>query len=876
VCTDDSVTFENMSSQNENIISKDTFKINTKDCNEICLRESPSKDSTILHTVNGNVRMVASLYKANWLYVSCIFNEQELKGWALRRDGDLIYLTEAADDVSKQSSTNDSELVTIDDDVDGSNPIRRRHPMYDCEDTSISTLKGMKDSQLSPLDIIKSKDESIERSLAAVYQSGAIRLAEDCVTNIISKWPTGLPFTIENFGTSERMIKFLRATFDRERALGHIDDSGMDSSFSCLRSIKNRILEVIRADSQDSFFCETLVKYSLRQLIDCVKSEVKLPPTRAIVKNLQCKHPYDDNMDVSWDISIPGAKWLKLVFDKRSSTEKDCDYVVIYRDQSKQDTYGSRYTGRENGSDKVWAGVGSVPPCIVPADNCVVHFHSDGSNTDWGFSLNYYGVMEEPSEEEKESFLARKNLVKGPAPDLACWILQFLAQESLDVVNRNLYTARSIRILRTYVEVMPDDKKCFAVNLLTNLLQDAHRGSLSEDMLTEIAILKSSVISLASKKQKEEMSMSGGSNTEISQLLQALTQAAVTLEVFSDSCTTSITHSKTDFRWSDKSSSPNIQIISGTTSSTAEVEDYACAACESALSSTSNEYTVKLNSISPHEASEPIVGLMTSSGFVGVGNGNIYFPDGSVRTCFNLPKLIQGDLISVSINEVTKNITFYRNCAKITAIGPKKSNADEYFDEVVGPYYPMCKIRQASEIEIVEKPKSIISTENNHDDNASMPEWYQGVKKAVSLLKSCLTREIPKNTVLRDVIPAFEKKSCRILESEHPFNATPCSLDVTIPGAESLLIQFDASTVMGSNDIIRISTPIDSLNSQVFEYVGLKCGSNLDINTITIGDRVVRGKSWVSLRLMFIFLSFIILNCSVGDKKMEDLDQLVL
>jgi hypothetical protein len=49
-------------------------------------------------------------------------------------------------------------------------------------------------------------------------------------------------------------------------------------------------------------------------------------------------------------------------------------------------TWGEdKYTGGMNGTAKNFPT--SMDPLIIPSGSFVVHFHSDGSNHDWGFKL---------------------------------------------------------------------------------------------------------------------------------------------------------------------------------------------------------------------------------------------------------------------------------------------------------------------------------------------------------------------------------------------------------------------------------------------------------------------------------------------------------
>lgn len=77
---------------------------------------------------------------------------------------------------------------------------------------------------------------------------------------------------------------------------------------------------------------------------------------------------------------------MTIVFDSESKTENNYDYVIIWKDSTKQEKLHpgiEKYTGR--GGSEVFAGVGSTPPLVIEGNTAFVEFHSDGSNEDWGF-----------------------------------------------------------------------------------------------------------------------------------------------------------------------------------------------------------------------------------------------------------------------------------------------------------------------------------------------------------------------------------------------------------------------------------------------------------------------------------------------------------
>ena len=71
---------------------------------------------------------------------------------------------------------------------------------------------------------------------------------------------------------------------------------------------------------------------------------------------IESKHPYDNDSDLYWDVSIPDAdEGIEVRFDPQSKTEKGYDYVRFYKDATHTEYWGEeKYSGGLNGSDKNW------------------------------------------------------------------------------------------------------------------------------------------------------------------------------------------------------------------------------------------------------------------------------------------------------------------------------------------------------------------------------------------------------------------------------------------------------------------------------------------------------------------------------------------
>eukprot|EP01042_Synura_sphagnicola_P001742 gene1742-2043_t len=125
----------------------------------------------------------------------------------------------------------------------------------------------------------------------------------------------------------------------------------------------------------------------------CLESEEDLKAPSNIVEIpggliTESPHPYENNQDVYTVVEMSGAIEYIVSFDEQSCTERNCDYVRFYKDDNHDSFWGEdKYSGGFQGSDKNFPGTGGRPALTIPAGRFVVHFHSDGSNTDWGYKI---------------------------------------------------------------------------------------------------------------------------------------------------------------------------------------------------------------------------------------------------------------------------------------------------------------------------------------------------------------------------------------------------------------------------------------------------------------------------------------------------------
>lgn len=136
---------------------------------------------------------------------------------------------------------------------------------------------------------------------------------------------------------------------------------------------------------------------------------------------LESTHPYADNLHTFDVVRIPNAVSIAVMFDPRSATEANYDYIQFLQDKSDSTHwYGeAKYTGGRGGSEKNFPGMSGYDPLIIRSEEFTLHFHSDGSNNDWGYRMIAFdaALLNAPQEEVVEEEDATQSEVPRKAAD---------------------------------------------------------------------------------------------------------------------------------------------------------------------------------------------------------------------------------------------------------------------------------------------------------------------------------------------------------------------------------------------------------------------------------------------------------------------------
>ena len=118
-------------------------------------------------------------------------------------------------------------------------------------------------------------------------------------------------------------------------------------------------------------------------------------------------HNYENYTDEYITIDSPGgASSFTITFDEQTSTESGYDYIKFFKDDSHTEIWGQTYSGGTFGSRKIFPGIGDERPLEILSNKCIMYFHSDSSNVDWGYKFYVSSTFSDNTEIIKHIFQA--------------------------------------------------------------------------------------------------------------------------------------------------------------------------------------------------------------------------------------------------------------------------------------------------------------------------------------------------------------------------------------------------------------------------------------------------------------------------------------
>lgn len=587
--------------------------------------------------------------------------------------------------------------------------------------------------------------------------------------------------------------------------------------------------------------------------------------------------------------------FVQIVFDARSRTETNCDWVIFYRDESRTVKLGDRYHGR-NGSEN-FPGCGRRPVLWVTGDRCVAHFHSDGSTVDWGIKFTAYGLLSEEGEEGKgEEEEGRGQEEVNTQVALSCWLLEAFAREACDDVATLIYHRDTLDILRHSLTSLPRRHRVRLLHLLTSLLQEPRRLPPAEELTCLVTTLRAL---LASQVEAERTC-----HTK-SRYLQALVQCLVSLRAAVLALTSPGGEAADLLHPPPEAVSSALLWGHGDTTGALGLSDDRQAArhigkagqrllvqSTAALSGPTTWDVYIKRCANPQELALGLglCGPTMPGGASGEKAAGLWFSADRVWT--HLPGSEQssplpsgslfgeGDWVTLRWDPATWAVDVERNGVNVgRLLGGGAGKAFVSFanchvdhalslcpaailasvgDEVVlRPHVSSQRCPRL--IELLHSPLPL-STPNNPKavgaQAARRPsegvregeQWLADVCGAVDMLQSLAAHRTPLGLLAADFHPLLRASHSQVLQSTHPFDNLPATLKVHVPDAVALEVRVDEVTHLHDHDAIHVAAP--GL-AQTLPLLGPDCDAEPRPAQPTTpaegpcpGDWVVRGSGW--------------------------------
>jgi hypothetical protein len=380
------------------------------------------------------------------------------------------------------------------------------------------------------------------------YQAMSIKYAQNAIAMYVLRSTTKAPLNLNSFGSVHNFLLLLAHFYAQEKAKDRFDGAS-----HLLDALQRRLQEfLISKDAQDKENIGTLIKKCVQLLR---RAPQYLPKGRGAARIVESAHPYHDSMDQYWQVSIPGAKQIKVFFDPRSKSEAGCDYLCFYKNgTNRKETYGESQYGGRGGSEN-WPGCGGRPPLFINDDHFEVLFHSDSSQNDWGFKLYAIGVFEDEkidcidtddddgfdgplhlNDEDLEAYLR--------VLEMCCWLLKTLADTSQlsRAAFDKLLTFDTMEMLIYGLVHLPQHLKLSLLEVVTSIAkQHDYFSYLPIQFIMRIR-------DLVKAKLRAQYAAEDRVDTK-SLYLQTLVQCAISLDLAIDSSRYILVEERSDVLW---------------------------------------------------------------------------------------------------------------------------------------------------------------------------------------------------------------------------------------------------------------------------------------------------------------------------------------
>ncbi|DAZ99415.1 TPA: hypothetical protein N0F65_004048 [Lagenidium giganteum] len=787
--------------------------------NKVCIRKDKRDDAPTVRQLKIGEEFDAAEADEEWLRLDDPDAKSSDVGWVRHRSGDSVYALSIAAIMQREDlmvlGVDDSHLEFTQSvlEMDESNP---EYEALACFNSQFSNegLKGQSDR-------FQSLTYDTHRALAT-------KGAREALLTFLSCDPHRTPVRMMDFGTVDNLLLLFSQYFCLEKT--HL---AFDGQSDVLLALGKRLHAFFDDTANEATTMDMLQRCV--DIFHCATSQ--LPRARGASRVIESAHPYHDNLDQYWQLSIPGAIKIKVMFDPRSKTETGCDWVCFYKDGSnRSELYGETQYGGRGGSEN-FPGCGGRPPLIIDADRFEVHFHSDSNQSDWGFKLYAVGIF------ETESAAGEADGPKGE--DIAgfvsllhmcCWILITLSNKP-DITQRqyeSLFSTDMLEALLLGLQEFPQIIKRHVFQLITNM---ATKTSYFRELpAPAIERIRDTInVKLRAQYAAEDRVDSK------SHYLQALVQCALAIDLAIDSTWYA------DYRGllSPENKFTSTQMIQEMTPPGCPFQR--CWRSGTSCSSGIHTFTIRMSENAHFEGLGIFVGNSQQQGQkleVAWNGTSAWIGNVPVSDSKWVPsRLTSEDVITVGVDLKYSTVVVRKNqLTVVTLVGRAGTDALLSWQS----FSPKSELSLAV---ATSKPKSPIVRTWRCSPLAEIPPptspgWLYKIVDAASIMldfqenriSQCVARE-SKHPLVRDDEVTWER--------------------VHVPGAVALEVRFDQRTALGSSHVVTISDGPSHKDGQQFALTAMKgtklCAKNPSLFVsdasrrnvlLRTGDLVVRSADW--------------------------------
>lgn len=305
--------------------------------------------------------------------------------------------------------------------------------------TDVSNF-SLDDSKQSDRKCTDEQYAQLEHQLRVLHHVAAVARVRNIVYELVSRWPTAIPFSLEYFGGISTTLSLLKLAGAQFLSCGSTQSKHLQSDQAAhtpLSTFRSH-LSVLLPTSK------TLPSLLVESCISHIHNSITNPPPSVV---FETSHPYLPHTEMESRIHIQGASRLLVTFDPKTKWSSDVlTKLVFYRDELLTDQIISLKTGRDS--------------FVVPANTVWVRFQGSGDCDYWGIKITVRPI---------ELRWNDRQALQGMNFEFASWLFTFIMDE-FPIPELQNHTGELFNVLSKCVMESKSSGKQRVVDMLIRVL----------------------------------------------------------------------------------------------------------------------------------------------------------------------------------------------------------------------------------------------------------------------------------------------------------------------------------------------------------------------------------------------------------------------